>query len=68
MFEIITVVVPEPKMFFWILLAADVAAVNPSGIKTLLANGLSLFFINGKPVFNMVQEVYQEIFLIILDS
>ena len=24
------------------------AAVNPNGIKTLLANGLSTFFINGK--------------------
>ena len=32
--------------------AADAAAVNPNGIKTLLANGLITFFINGKPVFN----------------
>ena len=29
--------------------AADAAAVNPNGIKTLLPNGLSKFFINGKP-------------------
>ena len=29
---------------------ADVAAVNPNGIKTLLANGLITFFINGNPV------------------
>ena len=28
--------------------AADTAAFNPSGIKLLLANGLSIFFINGK--------------------
>ena len=28
--------------------AADAAAVNPNGIKTLLANGLSAFFIKGK--------------------
>ena len=31
--------------------AADDAAVNPKGIKTLLANGLITFFINGNPVF-----------------
>ena len=28
------------------------AAVKPNGIKTLLANGLITFFINGSPVFN----------------
>ena len=31
--------------------AADAASVNPNGIKTLLASGLSTFFINGKPAF-----------------
>ena len=31
---------------------ADVAAVNPNGIKTLLANGLSTFPIKGNPVFS----------------
>ena len=31
--------------------AAD-AAVNPEGIKTLLANGLVTFFINGNPLFS----------------
>ena len=31
--------------------AADAAAVNPYGIKVVLANGLSRFFINGKPAF-----------------
>ena len=31
--------------------AAD-AAVNPKGIKTLLANGLVTFFINGNPLFS----------------
>ena len=30
----------------------DAAAVNPNGIKTLLANGSSIFFINGIPVFS----------------
>ena len=32
--------------------AADAAAVNPNGIKTLLAHGLITFFINGNPVFS----------------
>ena len=32
--------------------AADVAAVNLKGIKTLLANGLIIFFIKGNPVFS----------------
>ena len=32
--------------------AADAAAVNPRGIKTLLANGLITFFINGNSVLS----------------
>ena len=32
--------------------AADAAAVNPNGIKTLLANSSVTFFINGNPVFS----------------
>ena len=32
--------------------AADAAAVNPRGIKTLLANGLVTFFINSNSVFS----------------
>ena len=32
--------------------AADAAAVNPKGIKTLLVNGLITFFIEGNPVFS----------------
>ena len=32
--------------------AADAVAVNIKGIKTLLANGLITFFINGNPVFS----------------
>ena len=44
-FEIIKVVVPDPKIFLCILaFAADAAAVNPNGVKTLLANGLIRFF------------------------
>ena len=30
----------------------DAAVVNRKGIKTLLANGLITFFINGNPVFS----------------
>ena len=33
-------------------IAADAVAVNPKGIKTLLANGLITFFISGSPVFS----------------
>ena len=37
-------------MFFWIgASVAGAAAVNPDGIKTLLANSVSTCFINGKP-------------------
>ena len=31
---------------------ADADAVNSNGIKTLLADGFSIFFIKGKPVFS----------------
>ena len=52
-FDIIRVVVPEPSIFLCIPASiADADAVNLNGIKTLLANGLSTFFISGKPVFN----------------
>ena len=53
-FDIISVVVRDRKIFFYIpTSAADAAAVNPKGIKTLLAaNGLITFFINGNPVFS----------------
>ena len=44
-------VIPDPKIFFWIAESVAAAAVNPNGIKTLLANDLSTFFIKGKPVF-----------------
>ena len=51
--DVINVVVPDPNFFLWIAVSvADAAAVNPYGIKTLLANGLSTFSITGHPVFN----------------
>ena len=49
-FENINVAVPDQKIFYWIAASvADTAAVNPNGAKTLLANGISTLFINGKP-------------------
>ena len=48
--EIISVVKPDTNIFLWT--AADAAAVNPNGIKTLLANGLSTFPIKINQVFN----------------
>ena len=56
-FEIISAVccanserrVPNPKIFLWIPApAAYAATVNHNGMKTLLANFLSGFFIKGK--------------------
>ena len=45
--------VTDPKYFLWIAASvADAPAVNLNGIKTLLANGLSTFFIKGNPVFS----------------
>ena len=51
-FKIINVVIPDPKTFFWIAASIAYVAVNPNGIKTFLANGLSTFFIKGKLVFS----------------
>ena len=44
---------PDSKIFLCIpVSAADAAAVNPRRIKTLLANGLITFSINGNPVYS----------------
>ena len=51
-FDIISVVVPDPNIFY--AAAAEADADNPKGIKTLLVNGLITFFINGNPVFSTV--------------
>ena len=60
-FEIINVVIndakpegwPDPNIVFWIAAsAANAAGVNPNGIKTLLANGLSAFLIKSNSVFS----------------
>ena len=52
-FDIARVVAPDPKIFLCIpVSAADAAAVNLNGIKTLLAHGLIILFINSNPVVN----------------
>ena len=58
-FDVISVVVTEPKIFLCIPASAtEAGAVNPNGIKTHLANGW----------ITMDQEVYQEISLIVIFS
>ena len=53
LFDIISVVFPDPNIFLCIpASAADAAAVNPKGINTLLANDLITFDIKGNPVFS----------------
>ena len=43
----------NPNIFLWIAVSvANAAAVNPNGIKTLLASGVSTFLIKGNPVFS----------------
>ena len=53
-FDTIDVLIfPDPNIFLYIpASAADAAADNPRGIKTLLANGLITFYIKGNPVFS----------------
>ena len=53
LFETTNVVTPNPNIFLRIAASvADAVAVNPNGIKTLLAFGLSTFPIKGNPVFS----------------
>ena len=52
-YETINVVNPDLNIFLWITASrADGATVNPNGIKTLLAKGLSSFPIKDNPGFN----------------
>ena len=44
---------------------ADVAVVNPNGIKTLLANDVNTFSLMVNQLSLMYQEVYQETLLIV---
>ena len=45
---------PNFYIFFLTASVADAAAINPNGVKTLLAYGVATFFINDKP--NLVNE------------
>ena len=66
LFDVISVVFSDPKIFLYIpASAAHAAAVNPKGIKTILANGIITFFINGNPVFNNGPINLPEIHLIV---
>ena len=57
----------KSKYFLWIAASvADAAAVNPNGIETLLANGLSTFPIKGIKFLVMVLKVYLEILLTVI--
>ena len=58
---------PDRNILLWIAASvADAAAVNPNGIETLLANGLSTFPVKGIQFLVMVLKVYLEILLIVL--
>ena len=49
----INAVLPDPNISLWIAASvADAAAVNPNDIKTLLANVLITFPINGDPFYS----------------
>ena len=50
--EIINVVVPETNILLRIAASVADTAVNPDGIKTLLANGLITFPIKSNSVFS----------------
>ena len=44
-------VIADSEVVFWIAeFVTDVAAANPNGNEHFLANGVSMFFINGKRV------------------
>ena len=66
LFDIISVVFPDHNIFLRISAsAADAAAVNPKGIKTLLANGLVTIFLMVILFLVMGRVIYLEILLIV---
>ena len=63
LFDVISAVFPDPNIVLCIpASAADAAAINPEGIKTLFANGFLLMVILFL-VMDLV--IYQEILLIV---
>ena len=66
-FEIINVVIPDPNIFLYIAASVpDAAAINPNGIKTLLANGFNTFLLTAIQFLVMVLKFYPKILLIFL--
>ena len=64
LFDMISVVFPDPNIFLCIpASAADAAAVSPKGINTLLANGVITFLSMVILFLVMDQVVYLEILL-----
>ena len=52
-FESVNVAIPDQNICLWMAASVpDTAVVKPNGIKTILASGLSKFFIKGYPVFS----------------
>ena len=65
-FDIISTVLPDPKIFLCIPASVpDAATVNPKGIKTLLTIGSITFLLAIILVLVMDQEVYKEILMIV---
>ena len=60
MFEVINIVVPDPKTSFWIpAFNANTAVINTTGIRTPLANGLNFkdFSLTANEILYMIQEI-----------
>ena len=52
-FDVISIVIPDPKMFFWIAASVpDTVGIKPYGVKALLTNVYRAHFIKGRPVFS----------------
>ena len=49
-FKTFNVVIPHPRIFFTCI-PTSAGNFKPNSIKTLLANGLSAFFVKGEPIF-----------------
>ena len=65
LFEIVSVVVPDLRIFFWIIASvAAIPAVNPNGSKTLLARDVSTFFIEEVFVIKKLKDTVSSTYII----
>ena len=65
LFEIVSVVVPDLRIFFWIIASvAAIPAVNPNGSKTLLARDVSKFFIEEVFVIKKLKDTVSSTYII----